>query len=197
MILIFSPILFYATNLLVEYKLESRGIDAGKYENLVLDNITSRISVISTFQYGIEDISNLSKSCNGDQYSSQWYAAAISIVPKSMFGIDSPRTFNNCLIDTFLNKKIEDSSVNSPYLLNLYITYKNSIIDFISYLLLTSILLGIIIKMANLLLGYAGLLLKSWVIIEFFATGNILHLTIPLYFLGIIWIYVYIKEHKV
>lgn len=188
------PLSVLALQTLVAYKFESRGAALDNVEQVVFDVITSRIATLSTVHYMTAYDTGLAEFCHRAEYASPWYAASLSVIPKGIFGLDYVKTYNNCLIEFHLARSISDSSVNSPWLLTLYIEALSGPALLVSYLLLTVALLFAIIKIANYLFGANGDIFKLWVIFEFMWTGNILHLTIPLYFLCLLLVYLALKK---
>ncbi len=190
------PLFFSVFTNLITFKLNNRGINPENFENLLIDNITTRLATVPTYSYAYGEINDLTNFCHSTEYASQYIAAILSIIPKKIFGIEYVKTYNNCLIEYRLGKKIDDSSVNSPYLLNIVLNFRYSLISFIYYLFLTILLIYLIIRLINKIYGFEGLFIKFWVLFEFFSTGNILHLTIPLYFFVIVLLYEKIKIFK-
>lgn len=183
------PLSVVALQKLVTYKFESRGGQIDNVEQVVFDVITARIATLSTVHYMTAYDTGLAEFCHRADYASPWYAAALSVIPKGIFGLEFVKTYNNCLIEFHLARSVPDSSVNSPWLLTLYVEALSGPALFVSYLALTCALLFAIIKIANYLFGAGGDIFKLWVIFEFMWTGNILHLTIPLYFLSLLLFY--------
>jgi hypothetical protein len=180
---------------LVSFKFETRGASLENVEEVVVDVITSRVAILSTIHYMKTYDTNLAEYCHRVDYASPWLAAALSVIPKSIFGLDYVKTYNNCLIEFHLMRSVPDSSVNSPWIMTLYIEALSGTLNFLSYFILTAGLLFAIIKAANYLFGETGDIFKMWVIFEFMWTGNILHLTIPFYFLCLLVFYLWIKRN--
>jgi hypothetical protein len=191
------PVIYYAGVGLLEYKAQSRGLIYAEEKNDLMDKVTARISTISTVEYVISNSEALSKKCSSDEYASQFEAAIISVLPKKILGISSPRTFNNCLIDYFTNSYIENSSVNSPWIINIYLTFLQGFWDLAGYLSLTSVFIFGIIKISNYLFLKNAILINFWVLYEFLQSGNILHLTIPLYFLIVVYGFCKLKKYYI
>ena len=188
------PLSFLAVQALVSYKFESRGMPLDDVEEVVVDIVTARIGTLSTTHFMLSNAAELAKFCHRADYASPWLAAGLSVIPKRIFDLDYVKTYNNCLIEFSLNRDVSDSGVNSPWLMTLYIETMSSLENFLSYFLLTAGLLYAIVKAANYLFGASGDIFKLWVIFEFMWTGNILHLTIPLYFLCLMLLYLWIKK---
>jgi len=81
--------------------------------------------------------------------------------------------------------------------MTLYVEALSGYENFLSYLILTTSLLVAVIKLTNYLFGADGDIFRLWIIFEFMWTGNILHLTIPLYFLCILTFYAWFKKNIV
>lgn len=188
------PLTVVGLQALVSYKFASRGAAIDNVEEVVVDVITARVATLSTVHYMTAYDTGLAEFCHREDYSSPWLAAALSVIPKGIFGLEFVKTYNNCLIEFHLARSVPDSSVNSPWLLTMYIEALSGPLYFISYALLTCGLLFAIIKLANYLFGRSGDIFKLWVIFEFMWTGNILHLTIPLYFLCLLLFYVGVRK---
>lgn len=188
------PLSFLAVQALVSYKFESRGMPLGDVEEVVVDIVTARIATLSTTHFILSNADELAKFCHRPDYASPWLAAGLSVIPKRIFDLDYVKTYNNCLIEFSLNRDVSDSGVNSPWLMTLYIETMGSLSNFLSYFALTAGLLFTIIKVANYLFGASGDIFKLWVIFEFMWTGNILHLTIPLYFLCLMLFYLWFRK---
>lgn len=193
-ILLTLPLTLLAVQALVSYKFESRGIPLNNVEEVVLDVVTARIATLSTTHYMLLNAKELAEFCHLPDYSSPWLAAVLSVIPKKIFNLEYVKTYNNCLIEFNLNRSVSDSSVNSPWLMTLYIEATSGILDFLSYFILTAGLLCAIVKVSNYLFGAAGDIFKLWVIFEFMWTGNIFHLTIPFYFLCLLLFYIWVKK---
>jgi hypothetical protein len=189
------PLTLFPIQALVTYKFETRGMPLDDVEDVVVDVVTARIATLSTVHFIASNASELADYCHRSDYSSPWIAAGLSVIPKSIFGLEYVKTYNNCIIEYHLGRSVQDSSVNSPWLMTLYVEAISGFINFISYLILTGGILCAIIKISNFLFGASGDLFKLWVIFEFMWTGNILHLTIPLYFLIVILFYYFMKKH--
>jgi hypothetical protein len=189
------PLTLIPIQSMTTYKYEMRGIPFDNVGGEVVNAVTSRIATISTVHYMVSNANELAEYCHSSNYSSPWTAAALSVIPKRIFGIEYVRTYNNCIIEHYLDRPVKDSSVNSPWLMNLYVEAKSGLENILSYLVLTIGLLYAIVKVSNYLFGAAAGVFKLWVIFEFMWTGNILHLTIPLYFLIVLLLYYLIKKH--
>ena len=184
-----SPLLIYISSQLIEYKLNARGVDSSIIDHLqVQDVITSRISNISTIAYGLSYSQPLSKVYISEEYGTPWKSAFLVVIPKGIFGIVPPRTWNNALIEFYLGRVVPNSSVNSPLILNLYLLSIGSLYKLVSYLVFVSIFLYTTLKLANNLLGVYGEPFKFYIIFQFFWTGNTSHLVLPLYFLLLLYI---------
>jgi len=182
------PIAYFGSLALIDYKFEQRGLSRPKTENVVLDSVTRRIASVTSFAYGLDHAPGLAIACHGEPYASQYTAALLSVIPKRMFGLEFVKTYNNCLIEYRLGRPVDDSSVNSPWLLNLLLASKHGASQLLSYLLLTSSFLVVITVFSNFLFGENAGLFKYWVYFEFFWTGNIQPLTIPTYFLALLFV---------
>jgi hypothetical protein len=194
-IVIALPLTLFPIQALVTYKFEARGIPLDDVGDVVVDVVTARIATLSTVHYMASNASELADYCHRSDYSSPWIAAGLSIIPKSIFGLEYAKTYNNCIIEYYLDRSVPDSSVNSPWLMTLYVEAISGLGNLISYLILTAGILCAIIKISNFLFGASADLFKLWVIFEFMWTGNILHLTIPLYFLIVLSFYYFIKKY--
>jgi len=188
------PLSFVAVQTLLIYKFESRGIRSDHIEEAVVGVVTARIATLSTTHFMFSNADELVRFCHKEDYASPWLAAGLSVIPKKIFGLEYVKTYNNCLIEFNLNRDVPDSGVNSPWLMTLHIESLGDLTNFLSYFVLTAGLLYAIIKIANYLFGASGDIFKMWVIFEFMWTGNILHLTIPFYFLCLILFYLWIKK---
>ncbi|WP_155295279.1 oligosaccharide repeat unit polymerase [Chromobacterium violaceum] len=193
---ILAPVLFFVAQALVEYKNDARGIKTNISSNLVLNTISSRITLLPTIHYVITNADAVSRFCANDEYASVWETAVLSVLPKKILGIEWPKTYNNCLIEYHLKASVDDSSVNFPWLMSLYITFIRSSLDFFAMFFFTTALLLVIVKFSNSLLGRNGSIFNAWIIYEYFGSGNILHLTIPLYFLIVLFIYSKLKKQN-
>jgi hypothetical protein len=194
-IVISLPLTFYAVQALVTYKFEARGVPLDDVGEVLVDVVTARVATLSTVHYMASNARELADYCHGSDYSSPWIAAGLSVIPKSIFGIEYVKTYNNCTIEHYLGRTVSDSSVNSPWLMILYVEAISGLGNFISYLILTAGILCAIIKVSNFLFGASADIFKLWVIFEFMWTGNILHLTIPLYFLLVILFFYWLKKN--
>lgn len=175
---------------LLEYKNEKRGSNEINFDiELVIKVITSRLTLISTFQFGIENAERLSYMCNSDEYANIMVSSITAVIPKKLLGIESSKTFNNCLIEYHLNRIVDDSSVNSPWILNLYLNLLHSNIGFFFYFSYSIFLISFLMFITNYLFGYNSIVFSSITIPSFISTGNILYLSIPLYFLSIILLF--------
>lgn len=192
--LLMLPLMLTGVQALVSYKFQSRGIEIDNVEEVVVDVVTSRVATVSTVHFMTLNDAGLAKYCHGVDYPSPWVAAALSVIPKSMFGLTYVKTYNNCLIEFLLSRPVSDSSVNSPWLMTLYVEAFGGPLQFLSYFVLTAGLFFSIIKLSNYLFGASGDIFKLWVIFEFMWTGNILHLTIPFYFLCLLVTYLWVRR---
>ncbi len=183
------PIIYLTAGELIKYKSEARGFEVDNVQAIVLDTVSKRISSTPTLLYGLSNLEDLSLYCHSENYASQYEAAILSIIPKIIFGIQWVKTYNNCLIEYRWSASIDDSSVNSPWLLNLLLLWNYSIVELFSYAFLTLTLIIYILKMSNYLFGLNSEIVKYWLVFQFIWTGNILHLTIPAYFLSMLFIY--------
>ncbi|MCD4486437.1 oligosaccharide repeat unit polymerase [Chromobacterium vaccinii] len=193
-LVILSPILIVLVQQLIEYKNDARGIKSSVESNLLINTISSRITLVPTIHYIASNSADISNFCTQEEYATVWKSAALSVLPKNLLGIDWPKTYNNCLIEYHLKASVDDSSVNFPWLMSLYVASIHSLLDFIAMFTFTAGLLLIILKASNSLLGRNGAIFKAWIVYEYFGSGNILHLTIPLYFLTILFIYSKLKQ---
>jgi hypothetical protein len=189
MSVLLMPVGYLVASTLIDYKFEQRGLLRQNTENFVLDSVTRRIASVTSFAYGLDDSTGLALACHEEPYASQFTAAFFSVIPKRMFGLDFVKTYNNCLIEHRLGRPVDDSSVNSPWLLNLTLTAKYNALQLLSYLLLTVLLLCLTTTLSNFLLGENASIFKYWIYVEFFWTGNILQLTIPTYFLILLLVF--------
>jgi hypothetical protein len=169
-------------------------MDVDSFDFLLLEATSSRISTTITNSYGLDRLDDLSKMCHSSNYSSQYIAAGLSVVPKNLFGLKWVKTYNNCLIEHRLGQSVDDSSVNSPWLLNLAMIWEYDVIQFFMYFLFSSGLIYFLIKCSNFFFGYKSNIIKYWIIFMFVWTGNILTLTIPLYAFGVLLLYFRIKS---
>lgn len=183
------PLLIYISTQLIQYKLKERGLNPNIIDQVQTNEvIISRISTISTFTYGLSYSQPLSKVYITEEYGSIWKSAFLALIPKGIFGIVPPKTWNNALIEFYLGKDVPDSSVNSPLILNLYLLSIGSFEKLLSYFFLISVCMFTTLKLANILLGIHGEPFKFYIIFQFFWTGNILHLLIPLYFVVMLYL---------
>lgn len=180
------PLLFYMGNEIVIYKYETRGMRIFDAENILLKTTTARIASTLPLAYGLSNIEELAEQCHNEDYASQYEAALLAVIPKRIFGIEWVKTYNNCLIEQRLGRKVEESGVNSPLILNVIIAISNNFIKGVGYLLFILSLIILIIKISNYCFGNESDLYKYWVIFQYIWTGNILGLMIPLYFLLLI-----------
>lgn len=193
--IILLPLMIVPIQALVTYKFETRGIPLDDAGEVVVDIVTARIATLSTVHYIASNANELADYCHRSDYSSAWLAAALSVIPKSIFGLEYVKTYNNCIIEYHVGGPVPDSSVNSPWLMTLYVEALSGSVNLFSYLILTLGLLYAIIMTSNYLFGAEGDLFKLWVIFEFMWTGNILHLTIPLYFLSVLLFFHWLKKY--
>ncbi len=184
------PVFYVLSSELLAYKLSSRGYEANIINDYVLDQITSRISITPVLTQGIQNINSLSSLCHSEHYANQFYAALMTIVPKSIFGIGNIATYNNCVIDEFLGYPVDITTVNSPFILNLMLATNYSLIYGVSYLFLVAALIMLTQRFATILLGGSRVLFLSWLFYDFIWTGNIARLTIPLWFMVVIYSYI-------
>jgi len=189
------PLVLLPIKALVTYKIEARGMAIDNIEDVVVDVVTARIATLSTVHYMVSNAKELAEFSHRPDYSSPWLAAGLSVIPKSIFGLDYVKTNNNWLIEYHHQRPVPDSSVNAPWLMTLYVEALSGYVNFLSYLILTTSLLAAVIKLINYLFGAEGNIFKLWVIFEFMWTGNILHLTIPFYFLCMLTLYIWLKKN--
>lgn len=181
-----SPILvvliFVLTPIVIEqkYKLRNLSIDT---EAVIVQGFVSRIAMTNTFDYVLEDIEDLSVKCNTHLYSAALPLYGLSLIPKSIFGLSYPKTLNNCLIETYVGSEVRDSSVNAPLIASILLkSYGGISFNSFEFITINLMMLVVFIALCNLVFGATGGILKLWVVFEFFWTGNILTLSIPIYF---------------
>lgn len=183
------PLIYLISKQLLMYKLESRGYNVNIFGDYVLDQITSRIALTPTFTFALGEIDHLSLLCHSQRYSNQWLVSVMSVLPKSIFGIESLKTYNNCLIEGFLNEDVDLSTVNSPFLLNIILSGYYGLFKMMEYISLSFILIIINIKFSKIVIGEKYIIFITWILFDFFWTGNITRLTIPLWFLFVCYSY--------
>lgn len=187
--LVCLPLLIIIGTELVKFKYEARNMEINDVETLLINSVTSRISSTNTFVYGLGSLDDLSKFCHTQDYSSQYFAAVLSVVPKKIFGLEWVKTYNNCLIEYRLSRDVADSSVNSPWLLNLMMLWQYDVLKCILYLFFTVSFLFLFVVASNYFFGNSAAIIKYWLLFMFVWTGNILLLTIPTYAFLILYIF--------
>lgn len=152
-------------------------------ETVIVQGLVSRIAMTNSFDYILEDLDELAANCNSNSYSASLSLFGLSLIPKSVFGLSYPKSTNNCLIETYLGVEIEDSSVNAPLVGSLIIKFHRGwSFNFLEFLFVNTVMLVFFISLCNIVFGANGGILKLWVVFEFFWTGNVLTLSIPIYF---------------
>lgn len=186
-IALLAPLFYILLFEAVEFKLNERtgnkNIITGE---LVLSTISSRIGVFDSTYYILDNSINLKTQCDTPEYNNFVQLAVLSVIPKKIFGLELNKSLNNCLIEHRLKKNIFGSTVNSPFIPSLFILKGRSTII---YLLIIIIPLLFIVRMSNRYFGDYSLIFNYWIFFEIIWTGNILTITIPLYFLLLIKIF--------
>ena len=183
------PIIFILSNFIINYKIMTRtGLNVDLKTSDIIEIVSSRISSFNSNAYIVDNHSSLDYLCNNFNYDKFYTAAMLSVIPKKIFGLEYVKTYNNCLIENRVKREVFDSSVNAPFLSIIFLL-KAHALKLAGFLLLIITLFVFIIKFSNYLFGYYAIPFNFWVLFEFFWTGNILTLTIPAYFILIIFLY--------
>ena len=195
LVLVCIPLILVLAKSLVRYKLDSREIFVENLDESILDIVSSRLAIINTVHYIVKHSDKLSDYCHTEKYSPAIKAAALSVIPKRIFGIDYVKTNNNCIIEYHVGGNVDDSSVNAPWFLTLYLEWKYGYFSFLSYLFFTLILMVGVLSISNYLFGREASIFNLLFIFEFMWTGSILHLSIPFYFLTVLLIFYKLKRN--
>ena len=180
--IIISVLLFAMVPILVEQKYKLRGLPIDT-EKVIIQGLVSRVAMTNSFDYVLEDIKDLSVKCGGEPYSEALPLYGLSLIPKSMFGLSFPKSLNNCLIETYAGSEIRDSSVNAPVLASILIKfYRGTSFNSFEFFSVNLVMLVLFVALCNVVFGANGGIFKLWVMFEFFWTGNVLTLSIPIYF---------------
>ena len=180
--MILMVFIFALTPIVIEqkYRLRDLPIDT---EVVLVQGFVSRIAMTNTFDYVLEDIEDLSVKCNTHLYSAALPLYGLSLIPKSIFGLSYSKSLNNCLIETYTGSEVRDSSVNTPLIASILLkSYGGISFNSFEFITINLMMLVVFVTLCNFVFGASGGILKLWVIFEFFWTGNILTLSIPIYF---------------
>ncbi len=192
---IIIPIIVLAP-ILIKYKFEARGQTNEDLDDILVIStlFTGRLTTVSTFQYALEQPEQIAKFCDSTEYKNVFVAAMAPIVPRDIIGIQKLKTFNNCLIEYRLQRDVENYSVNSPWFLNIYLLWIQSVSMMIIYVIFTLGLVVSLIGLSNYLFGYNSIIFLTSTIPGFLVSGNVAYLVIPIYFLILMVFYNKLKK---
>ena len=186
-LLICSPLLFIIVKEGLIYKMGLRGLDLDE-QTLIAQAGFARVASVNTYNFVLSDLTLLAEACSDNV--NVMVSFFLSLIPKAIFGLEMPLGFNSCYIAHYIGTTAIGSSVNAPFLANLILLSKISFLSFLQYFIFVSIVIAGIIFFSNYLLGKNSIILNYWILAEFFWTGNILSLSIPMYFLMLLYIFV-------
>jgi hypothetical protein len=192
---IIIPIIVLAP-ILIKYKFEARGQTNEDLDDLLVIStlFTGRLTTVSTFQYALEQPEQIAKFCDSGEYQNVFVAAMAPIFPRDIIGIQKLKTFNNCLIEYRLQRDVDNYSVNSPWFLNVYLLWMQSVSMMIIYVIFTLALVVSLIGLSNYLFGYNSIIFLTSTIPGFLVSGNVAYLVIPIYFLILMVFYNRLKK---
>ena len=174
------PFFLYSLNQIVDFKFKSRDAPT-KYQNdKILNSVLSRLSISQNLAYIIQNQKKLGQICFEGKYSNPYEVALIQIVPKQIFGIENPKNVSNCVLNYYIGKPIDHSSVKTSLAGNLIIALNKNIIFFVFYLLFVIFLIGLIIVIFNYLLGNKSMIFNFFILWNLVAEGGALN--------GMVWV---------